>query len=140
VAYSLAELRSFIESDCSVTLVAEDEQGHIGGFILAQVEPLTRRRPQGMPALRVGHIVTIDVLPEYRSRGIGTKLLGQAEEWLQQRKAEMVLLETATDNEPAISFYRKHGYTVVDLLEDYYPDGLDAYLMGKRISHRSACF
>jgi len=135
VAYSLPELRSYTESDLSLTLVAEDEQGNVGGFILVQLEPLTRRCPNGSFARRLSHIITIDVLPEYRCCGTGTKLLQLTEQWLEQHGADIVFLETATDNEPAISFYRKNGYTLLNLLKDYYSRGADAYLMGKRIHH-----
>jgi ribosomal protein S18 acetylase RimI-like enzyme len=131
VAFSLAELRLYIESEASVTLVAEDEENRIGGFIIAQLEPLRKRRRQPSSAVRVGHIVTIDVSLDYRQRGMGTKLLQQAEEWLRRHGVKTVLLETSTDNQAAISFYLKHGYTVVDLLKDYYAKDSHAFLMAK---------
>jgi ribosomal-protein-alanine N-acetyltransferase len=137
VAYSLAELRAYIESDDSLTLVAEDEQGRIGGFIIAQLELVRVRRRERSSVSLGGHIITIDVLPDFRNRGLGTELLQRAEQWLGQHGAETVLLETAIDNELAISFYRKHGYAMLDLLRDYYANGSDAYLMAKSLKdHR----
>lgn len=133
VAYSLWELRHYIESKCSMTLVVEDEAGHIAGFIIAQRKPV-RKRGRRLRPTYCGHIITIDLLPEYRRSGIGTQLLRSIEEWLIQQGADLVFLETATDNKPAIAFYRKHGYTVLETIKGYYADGSDAYLMVKRLS------
>ena len=44
-----------------------------------------------------------------------------------------VSLEVAVDNEPALSFYKKHGYSVLKVLPRYYLDSIDGLLMGKRL-------
>jgi len=119
VAYTLRELRAFIEQKNSITWVSEDE-GRVMGFVVAQVEKR-----------RFGHIITIDVLPEYRHRGAGRQLLQQAEEWLENSGAVIIYLETAVDNKLAIKFYEKYGYRTVKRLERYYADGTDAYQMVK---------
>jgi ribosomal-protein-alanine N-acetyltransferase len=131
VAYSLWELRHYIESNRSMTLVAEDEAGHIAGFIIAQMRRVRNRG--GTPARPAccGHIITIDLLPEYRRSGIGTQLLRTVEEALLQQGADTIFLETATDNAPALAFYRAHGYTVLDTMKGYYANGSAAYLMAK---------
>jgi len=119
VAYILRELRFFVEQKNSITWVAEDED-RIVGFVIAQIEKR-----------RFGHIITIDVLPEYRHRGVGSQLLQQAEKWLENNGAVIVYLETAMHNKPAIRFYEKHGYRTVERLTRYYADGTDAYQMVK---------
>ena len=42
-----------------------------------------------------------------------------------------MVLEVGVQNEAAIRFYHKLGYTVQRLLPNYYKDGSDAYLMEK---------
>lgn len=132
ISYSLAELRDYIERPRSRTWVAQTDEGNIVGFITAQLERMGRGARQRM----IGHIITIDVLPEYRRQGWGGKLLERAEQWLRERGAQWVILETAVDNRPAHSFYARHGYTVLRVLHRYYADGVDAYLMGKRLHAR----
>lgn len=136
VAYTLSELRGFIEHPGSVTLVAEDDAGQIAGFIIAQVVRLGKRRGASVRRECRGHIVTIDLRPQNRQQGLGSALLQQAEAWLIQQGADTVFLETAADNRAAISFYRKHGFRLVDRLRHYYGNGSDAYLMARRLAGR----
>jgi len=37
------------------------------------------------------------------------------------------------DNDLALNFYKKHGYTVLKVLPRYYLDSIDGLLMGKRL-------
>jgi ribosomal-protein-alanine N-acetyltransferase len=121
IAYTKMELTFFIQARNSFTLVAEDEgRGGILGFIVAR-----RLRKN------IGHFVTIDVLPEHRNRGVGSRLLTAAEATLRDNGTEIIYLETAVNNAPAIHFYQKHGYTIIDRIIGYYKGGLDAYLMRK---------
>ena len=46
---------------------------------------------------------------------------------------DYVSLEVAVDNEPALRFYKKHGYSVLKVLPRYYLDSIDGLLMGKRL-------
>lgn len=58
----------------------------------------------------VGHISFLYLLPEYRGRGLGTQLLGQAVSvFRQQGKTRMQLL-VSPRNEAAIALYRRNGF------------------------------
>jgi ribosomal protein S18 acetylase RimI-like enzyme len=50
------------------------------------------------------------VLPEARSRGIGTALLAAAEQALVERGCVRLQLQLARDNARARAFYERHGY------------------------------
>jgi ribosomal-protein-alanine N-acetyltransferase len=119
VAYPLKELRFFIEHKGAVALVAEAESC-IAGFIIAHLEKR-----------RFGHIITLDVRPDYRQKGVGGQLLRQTEQWLKNNGAVIIYLETDVENMIAIRFYKKHGYRIVERLEHYYASGSDAYQMVK---------
>jgi ribosomal-protein-alanine N-acetyltransferase len=76
-----------------------------------------------------GIIISIAVSQKSRRRGIGSLLLTKALEKLKELGAKEVLLQVEVTNNSAINFYRKFGFTVEDLVPNYYGKGRDAYLM-----------
>jgi ribosomal protein S18 acetylase RimI-like enzyme len=60
---------------------------------------------------RRGIIENIFVEPTYRNQGIGSELLGSAEDRLRRSGADILALEAMADNEAARQFYRAHGYS-----------------------------
>ncbi len=65
----------------------------------------TRRR-----TAHTGHF-GMGILPEWRSRGLGTLLLGTLIEWARQvPDLEKLSLRVIASNERAIGLYRKHGF------------------------------
>lgn len=126
IAYSENELKYFLRMPSSVTLVAEDGEV-ISGFVIA--DSFRQRRS----ARAMGRIITIDVLPEFQHAGTGALLLMAAEKELQQAGCDSVTLEVAVDNARALSFYKKHGYSVLKVLPRYYLDSIDGLMMGKKL-------
>jgi [ribosomal protein S18]-alanine N-acetyltransferase len=121
VSYSKQELKAYIRSRGTFTLVAVDsEKNGTRGFIVAH-------------AGSTGHIITIDVSPRSRRERVGSKLLAAAEERLRSAGAQTVGLETAVDNLSALSFYKKHGYSVVRTWPRYYSNGVDALVLKKQL-------
>ena len=80
-----------------------------------------------------GHIITIDVLEPYRRTGVGSLMLEAAESRLAACGVTQAVLETAINNDSAISFWEKHGYRTRGILKNYYPGPLDAYAMTKSL-------
>lgn len=79
---------------------------------------------------RVGHIVSIGVLPEYRNMGIGRELMNKALKALREiYGVEHVYLEVRVSNEGAIRFYKRLGFIITNRIKGYYRDGEDAYIM-----------
>lgn len=126
IAYSEPEMHHFLSRPKAVRMVAEQE-GKILGFIIAD-----RFRPRRSQQF-MGKIITIDVLPEARRTGLGSRLLNAVEEKLRDAGCSYVSLETAIDNLAAMRFYKKHNYTGLKILPNYYLDSLDALLMGKKL-------
>lgn len=56
----------------------------------------------------------------WRGQGIGSKLLGMAEKWAARKKFRAVVLETQSNNIPAIRFYEKHGYAIAGYDQFFY--------------------
>ena len=141
ISYSRRELAFYIRRRRSFTLVAEKSGGaevldpakakdpvspknlaaSILGFIVAEVES------------GFGHIITIDVIAAARRTGVGSLLLGGAENRLRAAQCRMVELETAVDNLSALSFYKRHGYSVVRTWPRYYSNGVDALVLQKEL-------
>lgn len=126
IAYSELELHYFLKMPSAISLVGEDD-GRIMGFIIAD-----RFQPR-RASRSVGKIITIDVAPEAQHLGVGTLLMNSAEQELKQAGCDYVSLEVAVDNDPALRFYKKQGYSVLKVLPRYYLDSIDGLLMGKRL-------
>jgi ribosomal-protein-alanine N-acetyltransferase len=125
IAYSQQEMAALVDWPASVILVAETPGGRIAGFVLAH-----RRR------LGRAHLITLDVLPSWRRRGLGRRLLLACERRLRAAGAGTLWLETASSNTNAQSLYVSLGYTRVRRLPRYYPNGEDAWLMKKDLGSR----
>jgi len=119
VSYSRQELSEFITDQKSETWVA-DEDGKIVGFLVAD-----RRR-----ALVI-HIITIDVVAEWRRRGVGTLLMDAAESAARGQGSRLVYLETSAQNVPAQRFYLQRGYEKYKVISRYYGNGDAAWVMVK---------
>lgn len=117
-AYSQLELAHYMSRRNAFTIVAECGTDKICGFIVAHRRGAT------------GHILTIDVDPETRRHGIGSKLLVAAHKRLAREGCHTINLETAVNNIAAIAFYKRHNYSVVRTLPRYYhASGVDAFHM-----------
>lgn len=113
-------MKVYLRAEGSYCLLAE-MGGNVAGFILTELAP------------DEGHIITLDVLEEYRRQGIGSLLLSAAEKEAASRGGKRMVLETATTNKAAIALWGKHGYRQVGTIEDYYGRGRDAFRMGKEL-------
>jgi ribosomal-protein-alanine N-acetyltransferase len=118
ISYSKMMLKYFLKLPSADCLVAT-EDAHIVGFILTEENP------------PLAHIITLDVLETHRKRGTGSFLLAESERNLALRGVRTILLETATDNEAAIAFWKRHGYGIETVLKRYYLGRVDAYEMRK---------
>jgi ribosomal protein S18 acetylase RimI-like enzyme len=79
---------------------------------------------------RIGWIA---VVPCYRRKGFGSKLLKKAEVYAKGRGIRKLYLDTEANNTRALSFYVKNKYITEGLLKDYYKDGSDGILLGKHL-------
>jgi ribosomal-protein-alanine N-acetyltransferase len=109
-AFTKEQIAQLLTDYNSVSFVAK-VNGEIVGFIMGRA--YTDRKP-------VGRVLTIDVLPEHRRKGIGLKLLLEVERVFRNERVEVCYLEAREDNIAALNLYLKHGYKRVGKLKDYY--------------------
>ena len=125
VAYSLREFRWLLRSRKTLCIVAEDGDT-LAGFVIAQLAVI--RKSSG------GHIVTIDVAPEFRRRGIGRLLMERTETRLRAAGADWLRLEVAVKNFAASEFYGGLGFAPIGRIPNYYRDSVDAIVMEKTLA------
>jgi ribosomal-protein-alanine N-acetyltransferase len=121
ISYSKTTLRYFLTLLSADCVIAEDG-GRIVGFIVSEENP------------PLAHIITLDVEAKHRRQGVASALLETLEGNLALRGVRSILLETATDNEPAVAFWKSRGYRIVATLKRYYLGRIDAYEMRKILS------
>lgn len=126
IAYSKSELRHFLQQPKSFSLVAESEAGKIAGFCIAQAYKQRHKR--------IGHIITIDVLPYARRMGLGRDLMEAVEAHFSKLSIDCIHLEVAVDNFGAQNFYQHLGFEVMGRIPGYYLGRLDALAMQKTIA------
>ena len=132
IAYSRRELTCYMKLPDAFTIVGETRNTPRSkwktiGFAVGQ-----------QPRRRLGHIVTIDVLPDARRTGLGSRLMEEVESRLGACGCDNIFLEVAVDNAAAIKFYKRLGYFVVKTIPRYYLDKIDAFLMAKELAARKA--
>lgn len=120
IAYGRREMKIYLQAPGAHCIVAEIPN-RVVGFVLTEREgPLA-------------HIITLDVLQNYRRKSVGSLLLSAAEQAAASRGVNRMYLETATTNNPAIALWKKHGYRETATIENYYGRGQNAFEMEKSL-------
>ena len=125
IAYSKAELQYFLTHPHCSCWIAEHPEDKLAGFVIFE-----RSNRQGRA---VGHIVTLDIDPVERRRGLGTLLMRTAEDQLKHEGAGVLSLEVAENNPAAQQFYRSLGFESRGRIAKYYGGKVDAEVMEKVI-------
>ncbi len=76
------------------------------------------------------HVTTLAVLPEYRQKGLGKRLLRVLMDYALNKGATKMTLEVRKSNEGALRLYEKLGFAIRGVRKKYY-QGEDAYIMWK---------
>jgi len=110
-AFTKQQIAHLLTDYNSISLVAKEDKKIIGfiiGMIYMEGKSLT------------GHILTIDISPIHRRKGIGIKLLQEIEKIFKERGVKICRLEVREDNVAALNLYQKLGYKKVGELKGYY--------------------
>jgi ribosomal-protein-alanine N-acetyltransferase len=118
-AFSKRQIAQLLMDHNSIGLLARYD-GKAVGFIIGRIsveeEALT------------GHIITLDVLPAQRRKGIGRRLLQELESIFAGKNIKESYLEARIDNVTALRLYERMGYCRIGKLKNYYGDAHGIYL------------
>ncbi|MEG0378105.1 MAG: ribosomal protein S18-alanine N-acetyltransferase [Eubacterium sp.] len=74
-------------------------------------------------------IMNVGVLEEYRSQGLGCRLMEAMIELAKKEACTSMTLEVKENNTPAIGLYKKMGFKAIAIRENYYPDHVNGLFM-----------
>jgi ribosomal protein S18 acetylase RimI-like enzyme len=110
------------------TILAEEPGGRPVGFAMLGVRAPRRRALQ-----RGGELLAVAVVADRRRRGVGRRLVVEIERRARAAKLHELRLSTASTNLVARRLYASLGFAVVAHYTRFYPSGLSALEMGKRL-------
>lgn len=84
--------------------VAEDDDGERLGFLHLQTQK------DFFTGVLNCHIADLVVATEHDGRGVGSALIGYAEQWAREHRCRHVTLSVFPGNERARALYARHGY------------------------------
>ncbi len=132
--FSRGAMRAFAEAPGAITVLAEAQrelaesqselanpESELAGFCLAQLKD------------RTGYVVTLDVAPAFRRRGLARSLMAEIESKLHAAGAVRMELHVFTGNAGAIRFYEGIGYARVGVAKNFYAQNLHALLYRKQL-------
>ena len=105
-------ITDLIATEGAMCFTAVDE-GRVAAYLIGRIIP-----PEG-------EIYRIAVLPEYRRRGIGYRLLDYGMKTSRGAGLECAFLEVRSENIAAIKLYTAYGFTEVGRRKNYYRDPVD---------------
>ncbi len=103
-------------------VIAEDGDALVG-FVILDIEDTEEGR--------FGYVVTLDVSPGHRRKGLGARLMQQAEREAFREGCVAVVLHVFTGNKPAMRFYVGRGFVQSHRESDFYGRGIDAWVFHK---------
>jgi len=111
--------------DKSAQIFVAEADSKVVGFLMMQWP--------GTGWNRVAEIGWIAVLPEYRRKGFGAGLIEKMEHYAREKGIRKVYVEPSVRNNTAIRFYVKNGCNYEATRRDWYKDGEDSAILGKRL-------
>lgn len=80
-----------------------------------------------------GRILSMAVSKSHRRQGIGSALMKEILKRFKKANLKFACLEVRVSNKAAQLFYEKLGFRKIGIIENYYEDGENAYLMEREI-------
>ena len=122
--FTRGAMRRFAEAKKARVTIAEENHA-IAGFVILHMEEAEESR--------IGYIITLDVAPEQRRRGIAKLLMSEAERLARVAGCAALVLHVFTGNEAAIRFYASIGFVRSHREEEFYGQEMDAWVFHKRL-------
>ena len=83
-----------------------------------------------------GYVTNIGVLPEYRRRGIGSKIVNELINFSIEKSLDFISLEVRVSNQAAIELYKSFDFKEVGKRKNFYRNPAeDAFIMTRYFSY-----
>ena len=99
-------------ADKRITVFKATFDDKICGFLFLE---MIHRQSKGLAFSKIGNILNLGVDEAYRSKGIGTKLIEYAEDFVLKQGGEALDLNVFAFNKRAIKLYERLGYKITDV-------------------------
>ncbi len=118
--FSRTEMRRYAEAKRARVVIASYGET-LAGFCILHIE--------GTPGVPVGYVVTLDVAPAMRRRGVATQLMLSVGELAWQDACRTIMLHVDIRNAAAIGFYERLGFRGAGSVNSFYGPGRDALVL-----------
>jgi ribosomal-protein-alanine acetyltransferase len=108
-AYDYPALRYMLGIANSITAVTT-----INGRVVGYATVFFRKNS------RISHLESIAVDPDYQGSGIGRILIEEVEKISKEKNCTKIVLETFEKNVSALKLYEHSGYSIKEVVPDYY--------------------
>jgi ribosomal-protein-alanine N-acetyltransferase len=119
-SWNVPRIEAAIRCD-SINVVVMRERGDLIGFGIMQYGDQT------------AHLALLGVCPQWRKRGLATRLLAWLEKCADTAGIARIAVEARCDNPVAIAFYEKQNYTRLGRVPGYYRGRIDAIRFEKNM-------
>ena len=127
--FTRRSMQRFAEAKKARVVIA-DLDHKVAGFCILHIEQAVHGR--------AAYIVTLDVAPEHRRKGIARALMLQAELLAAEAGCTMMALHVFTGNAAAIDFYQGAGFIQSHRSPGFYGGRLDALVFHKTLAPAAA--
>ena len=109
-SWSFDTIREQLSHENVIYTLLYDENENAAGFALGAV------------CADEAELYRIAVLSEIRKKGFGSRLMNDFEKLCREKGAEKIFLEVRSKNIPAVSLYKKCGFSCIHTRKNYYSD------------------
>lgn len=99
-------VKNTLDKFCTLIIVVHNDK--VVGFAHGAL----RFSPDYLGTLKTGIVTHIFVSQEFRSRGIGSRMLKKLQDWFLQKDTHSIEIQVVADNKEAMLFWEKTGYTL----------------------------
>lgn len=110
------------ERRCYEVLLAKHKGKIVGNFWIGHMDDQERAHNAGFG---------VAVLDKYVNKGVGTALLQKAEKWARKQKCRQIRARVVVENERAVFFFLKRGFTFEALKQQSY--GVDGRYLNENV-------
>ena len=94
----------------SICLIAEEKR-KILGYMITHIVNFPFRKPS-----KIANIANMFIIKEFRSKGLGTKMIEETIKLLKQRAIKRIRVEAISKNTEAIDFYKTFGFEDFEII------------------------